>query len=402
MVDGFRTKEQIGRMKQLGKRGYLVVAALALAACGPDAPVRTDVVRADSSGVKLITSTGSDAALAWQFDTVGVLTDSLGEPWLFTALSPQMVVTDRAGRTYVLDREPAIRRFGRLGQYERSIGRKGGAPGEMSFPTALLQQGDSLAAFDMDRRALVRWGSDFEPINDVRFEGALEQISSIRFRVGGAWVVRDSFDSLGTTTSSLYADTLDTEPLLRVSRTSPRIMPMCSAPGGGSIRVQLPRFFSPEISWTATGARMLANAGPGYELQLFEGPRLIASVRRDLPLQVANESHLAVLYPEGIKIAGGSVSCTIELSAVMESIGIAQYLPFVQGLSLTKDGTMWVQRSLRNEPPVLDVFGSDGAYAGTVRGFGLPLGLLPNGELLVPQEDEESGGFVITRLRVTK
>jgi hypothetical protein len=74
----------------------------------------------------------------------------------------------------------------------------------------------------------------------------------------------------------------------------------------------------------------------------------------------------------------------------------------VQGLSLTKDGTMWVQRSLRNEPPVLDVFGSDGAYAGTVRGFGLPLGLLPNGELLVPQEDEESGGFVITRLRVTK
>ncbi len=380
----------------------MIAAACALAACGAEAPVRADVVRADSAGVKLITSTGADTALAWRFDTVGVLTDSLGEPWLFTGLSPQMVLTDRAGRTYVLDREPAIRRFGRMGQYERSIGRKGGAPGEMSFPTALLQQGDSLVAYDADRRALVRWDSEFEPINDIQFRGALEQMSSVRFRTGGAWVLRDTFDSLGTTISSLYGDTLDTEPLLQVSRTSPRIMPMCSAPGGGTIRVQLPRFFSPEILWTATGARMLANAGPGYELQLFEGPRLIASVRRDLPMRVADESHLAVLYPEGIKIVGGSVSCTIELSAVMQSIGVAQYLPFVQGLALTKDGTMWVQRSLRNEAPVLDVFGSDGAYAGTVRGFGLPLGLLPNGELLVPQEDEDSGGFVITRLRVSK
>lgn len=386
-------------MRRLLAVGTLV---LALNGCGSETPASTDVVRVDSAGVKLITSTRADTALAWRFDTVGVLTDSLGEPWLFTDIVPERVLTDRAGRTYVLDPELTIRRFGRTGQYERSFGRKGSAPGEMEFPLALMQQGDTVVAFDAGRQALVRWGNDFEPLNDIPFRGALEQVESIRFRVGGAWISRDTFDSLGTTTSALYTDTMETEPILRVTRTSPRILSACGSPGGATIRIQLPRFFSPEITWTTSGARMLANAGPGYELQLYEGPRLIASVRRDLPLRPADESHLAVLYPEGIKFLAGNTSCTVPLSMVMQNIGVADYLPFVQGLALTKDGTMWVLRSLRNEPPVLDVFGSDGAYAGTVRGFGLPLGLLPNGELLVPQEDEESGGFVITRLRVSR
>lgn len=367
-------------------------------ACAREAPSTADVIRADSSGVKLITSLRADTALAWRFDTVGVLTDSLGEPWLFAGLTPHMVLTDRAGRTYVLDREPAIRRFGRTGQYERSVGRKGGGPGEMQFPTALLQQGDTIAVLDFGRGGLVRWGSDLEPINDLQFRGALEGVDGIRFRVGGAWVLRQTFDSTGGTVSALYGDTLEAAPLLQVQAKIPQMLSAC----GGAMRVQMPAFFSPEINWAGAGARLLANAGPGYALQLYEGPRLIASVRRAVEPRPASEADLAVLFPEGIKIQGGSVSCTIPISDVMASVGVAERMPLVQGLALTPDGTMWVQRSLRNEPPVLDVFGSDGAYAGTVRGFGLPLGLLPNGELLVPQEDEASGGIVITRLRVTK
>lgn len=386
-------------MRQVVKLGVaLIAAATTLSACRAEAPSSGDVLRADSAGVRIITSLGADTALAWRFDTVGVLTDSLGEPWLFTGLSPQMVLTDRAGRTYVLDREPAIRRFGRTGQYERSVGRKGGAPGEMQFPTALLQQGDSIAAVDFERGGLVRWGSDFEPINDLRFRGALEGAEAVRFRVGGAWVLRESFDSLGGTVSALYGDTLDATPLLRVVRASPQMLSAC----GGAMRLQLPRFFSPEITWTTSGARMLANAGPGYALQLFEGPRLIASVRRSLEPRIVVQEDLSTLFPEGIKLQGGSVTCTVPLSEVLASVGVAERMPLVQGLALLSDGTMWVQRSLRNEPPVLDIFGSDGAYAGTLRGFGLPLGLLPNGELLVPQEDEDSGGFVITRLRVSR
>ena len=50
--------------------------------------------------------------------------------------------------------------------------------------------------------------------------------------------------------------------------------------------------------------------------------------------------------------------------------------------------------------PVLDVFEADGAYAGTLRGTRMPVGMLPTGELLVPEPDEETGGTVVAIYRV--
>ncbi len=384
-------------MRRLLGLGFL---SLTLAACAAEAPVITDVVRADSAGVKLITSLRADTALAWKFDTVGTLTDSLGEPWLFTGLSPEMVITDRAGRTYVLEREPVIRRFGRTGQYERSVGRKGGGPGEMEFPISLVQQGDSLGVMDMGRSALVRWGADFEPINDLPLRDGLARTQRIAFRMGGFWLERYSFDSTGTIVE-LRADTTGGESLMSLFQPTPKNRRMLEA-CGGQMRLMQPRFFEPTLQWDNDGARALAYTGPAYELRLYEGSRLLAIVRRELPPTAPTMDDVRRLYPEGMKVQAGPLNCEISLEQLTEGAEMAPALPFANGVALTKDGTMWVQRSLRNEPPVLDVFGSDGAYAGTVRGFGLPLGLLPNGELLVPQEDEESGGFVITRLRVSR
>jgi hypothetical protein len=378
----------------------LVATTLIVSACAREAANPADVVRADSAGVKLITSSRADTALSWRFDTVGVLTDSLGEPWLFTGLSPQMVLTDRAGRTYVLDREPAIRRFGRTGQYERSVGRKGGGPGEMQFPISMVQQGDTIGVVDVGRTALVRWGPDFEPIDDLPLRDGLVRTQRIAFRTGGFWLERYSFDSTGTTVE-LRADTSGGESLLSLFQPAPRNRKMLEA-CGGRMRMLQPRFFEPTLQWDNEGARALAYTGPSYELRLYEGSRLLAIVRRDLVPSAPTLDDVRRLYPEGMKVQAGPMNCEISLEMLTEGAEMAPSMPFANGVVLLPDGSMWVQRSLRNEPPVLDVFGSDGAYAGSVRGFGLPLGLLPNGELLVPQEDEASGGFVITRLRVTK
>ena len=373
-------------------------ALILLAACAAPAPVDSTVTRTDSAGVKIITSSAPDTVLAWTLTEIDVLRDSLGEPWLFTTVSPALVLTDRAGRTYVLDAEPAIRRFGRDGRYERSFGRKGGAPGEMEFPIALLQQGDSIAVHDVGRGVLVRWGPELDPINDVAKRAAFEQVDRLAFRMGGVWVQRSAFDSLGNVVT-LHGDTLPGPPLMRIVEGKPKQLQAC----GGQVRLMLPPFFSPAIHWETAGARMLANLGPAYDLRLYEGPRLVASVRRDLPMQTPTLDDLARLYPEGLKLqAGPRIACTIPLATLQEQIGIAAQMPFVQDLALLSDGTMWVQRSLRSEPPVLDVFDSDGAYAGTLKGFGLPVGLLPNGELLLPREDEESGGSVIVRMQVKK
>lgn len=381
-------------MKQV-RLARLALAALALGACGETAPESDRVLRSDSAGVRIVTSTGPDTALPWRLEAIDVLRDSLGEPWLFTIVSPQTVITDRAGRTYVLEREPAIRRFGRDGVYERSIGRKGGAPGEMGFPRSLVQQGDSLAVFDGERNVIVRWGSDLEPINDVQLRGVFQGATRAAFRVGGAWVERYSYDSASRRTE-LFADTAAAQALFVLADSSrPKLIQAC----GGRLAFAMPTWFAPELHWTASGARMLANLGPSYELKLYEGQRLVASVRRDLPSRVPVVADFTSMYPEGLKLGG----CTVPLDDLMQHVGLAAVMPFVHGLALLSDGSIWVQRSVRlAKPPVLDVFGSDGAYAGTVSGYYLPVGLLPNGELLVPQDDEDSGGLVISRMQVVK
>ena len=129
-------------------------ALLACGACASQTPSDSTITRSDSAGVKIIVNARADTSLSWTLTEIDVLRDSLGEPWLFEALSPSRVLTDRAGRTYVLEDAEGVRRFGRDGRYERSFGRKGAGPGEMEFPVALLQQGDSLVVYDAARSVL--------------------------------------------------------------------------------------------------------------------------------------------------------------------------------------------------------------------------------------------------------
>jgi hypothetical protein len=380
----------------------LAACAVLSVGCDRGAAKSPDVIRTDSAGVRVVTSTSPDRDLTWKFEEIEVFRDSVGEPWIFEGLGPRRAVADRAGRTYVLTSEPSVARFGRDGRYERSFGRKGGAPGEMEFPTALVVQGDSLAVLDPIRGGLVRFGSNLEPINDLPFRDGLADVNAVAFRSGGLWVERRQFEN-GISTYALYADTITTTPMLSVAQ--PRAVAVEGCSGGGlRMAIVLPPFFSPSITWTTYTGRLLANLGPSYDLELYEGPRILARVRRDLPLRAPTEADVRRLYPEGLKVRFGNGNiCTIEVAGLLESPGVAAEMPFVHGLALLSDGTIWVQRSGRNElPAILDVFTSDGAYAGTIRGMQLPLALLPNGELLVPREDEDSGGQHLVRMKVTR
>lgn len=379
-------------------------AALVLvsAACAGDRSADPSVVRADSAGVRIITSAGPDRPLTWRFDTLEVLRDSLGEPWLFTYVDKRRVLTDRAGRTYVLENEPAIRRFARDGRYERSIGRKGGAPGEMQAASLLRQQGDTLVVFDGARDALVRWDPEFAPVNDLRLTGALAQAVNVAFRFGGMWVEKQEYNAQQLV-SSLFLDTLGTEPLFRVETAIPRMV-RSSCAGGTSVAVALPPFFSPEIHWDIAGARILASVGPGYDVHLYEGARPIARIRRDLPSRTPTADDVRQMYPQGFKVGlPGQAACEFDFDLLLKEAGFAPQMPFIHGLVLLSDGTMWVQRSVRNQTPArVDVFGTDGAYVGTLTGMRLPLGRLPNGEVLFPIDDEDSGGLVIARMQIAK
>lgn len=71
---------------------------------------------------------------------------------------------------------------------------------------------------------------------------------------------------------------------------------------------------------------------------------------------------------------------------------MAAFMPPVFAVVLLSDGSMLALRTPMLAPPVVDVFVPDGVYAGTMRGRGLPLAQLPDGQMLFAREDEESGG----------
>ena len=373
----------------------LIVGAMLSASCAGGAVESTDVVRADSAGVRIVTSGAVDRELTWRFEEIGAFRDTLGAPWVFDELRPRAVVTDRAGRTYVLTNAPAIVRFGRDGRYERAVGRTGGAPGEMRAPRALVIQGDSLVVFD-SQRGLVRWGPSLHAINDLPLVGALAEVDEVVFRSGGAWVLRRTRSSDGTVVT-LHGDTTAVPPLLSLLQPKETILRGCQ-----NLAIGLPPFFSSRITWSTSKGVMLANVGPTYDLRLYEGPRLIAIVRRPLPPRRATRDDLTRLHPEGYEFRLGPLVCTFTLQQLLDGPGLAAEFPQVHGLAILSDGTIWVKRSAGALPPVLDVFTADGAYAGTVRGIRLPLALLPNGELLVPRLDQETGGQHVVRMRVTR
>lgn len=371
---------------------------MALAACARTDAAATDVVRADSSGVRIITSGAEDVALDWTFEDVDVLRDSVGEPWLFTLVYPRGVMTDRIGRTFVLlTQDPSIVRFGRDGRYEHSIGRRGSGPGEMQFPLSLGAKADTLVVLDLAKRSLVRWGSTFDALPDQRLGDAMARAEAVAFRFGGFWF-----------SSRTYADSAVTLQLMGDTVSAP--LHQVVVPNGGPVQMkcatvsQSTPMFAPDLLWAAEGARIVVNATAAYELWLHEGSRTIASIRRPLPLRAPTLEDAKLLWPEGHKMSFGGARppCITPTEDLMKIFDIAPVMPLMSEVNLLSDGTIWVKRSWDEAPPVLDVFNADGTYAGTVRGMRMPVGLLPNGELLVPREDEMSGGFVIVRTKVTR
>src|SRR5690606_32342875 len=97
-----------------------LMLGISLSACGREAAPEPGVTRADSAGVRIITSGAEEQELAWTFERIDVLRDSVGEPWLFDRFMRHHLITDRAGRTYVLlTREGQIAAVGRDGRYSR-------------------------------------------------------------------------------------------------------------------------------------------------------------------------------------------------------------------------------------------------------------------------------------------
>lgn len=367
---------------------------LPLAGCGR-AGAGTDAVLTDSAGVVIAVSPGADRPLPWTLTEVarwgGADTGALS----FSRVAPELVVVDELGRIVVLD--PQAHRvvvLDTLGRVVHQVGRQGGGPGEFQFPVVLTaRSGGGWEVLDLGKGARVGFGPD----GGVGPERALDRE---RHPDGGVYhqPSAEVYRALEVgNTGSTYRIVRDTTTLLTLT-----------APGKGfvdfgCVGLNIPPIFSPRPQFAVSGDRLAVSRQTHYLIDVYDGPRLARSVRRDIPPVPSSREALARLYPDGFRVRFSRPGeCIITLDDLETKLGMAPVVPALRALALAPDGALWVERyTFEDEGPRVDVFSAEGGYLGTLTGRGLPLGFVGN-LVLFGEEDEATGLHYLVAVRVER
>jgi hypothetical protein len=148
--------------------------------------------------------------------------------------------------------------------------------------------------------------------------------------------------------------------------------------------------FSPRVVWNASGERVAAAMTPVYDLLVAEGERRMR-IRRDVPPRGVTREMALRDFGEGITVSFGvGAPCKIPAEVLVEQQGYASRLPVIATVALSPDGSIWVERSrIRGEPRLIDLFGADGVYLGTLPpDLPFPAAFTPGGDVVAIGSDE--------------
>lgn len=376
----------------------LVLFAPMALACSAGGALPRDVTVADSAGIQLVTSPATDRPLGWTLTEAFRLGGEDDGPESFTSAGPSTVGTDARGRIYVLDHHAyRIQVFDRDGRHLRTQGGRGGGPGEFQMHGFLqVTPEGQTAVFDFPKRSLVRWDADGSVLPEFRFDGFFP---SSKIWMAGDTMVYSLTRYEERVQSSLLrfvigGDTTEVPGIETV--TSGMVMFSC-------VGLNLPPLFTPQLVHASTGAMTVASTQSPYRVDVYEGTRLVRSVRREVAPEPATVRHVERLYPEGMRVSfGGGRDCVVEASELLEKQGTAPHLPMIRALTIGPDGEVWVQRyTFNDEPPRVDVFDARGGYLGTLEGRALPLGFLGDDTVLFAEEDKDTGITQVVAYRIS-
>jgi hypothetical protein len=382
-------------------RPALLIVALLLVACG-DAQQRSLSTTTDSAGVAIVVGPAADSALPWSLTEVRRIGGADTGVASFTEFSTSSVATDGRSMIAVLDWSGTnrIQLFDSSGTWLRSIGAKGGGPGEIQSPSGITMDPDGrLLAFDYEKMALVRWAADGAPAGETKWNSERSYPWGVPHMIGDTMLVvvqvSDSVQRVIRLERRVPGGTVAIDSSMG---PSPKMV-MLSCVG-----LALPPLFTGELAWNMGSNLIATTTQSRYVVDIREGGRLVRSIRRAITPVAATNADAARLYPEGMKVRfGGGRECVTPSSEVAEKIGVAATIPLVKTVAVAPDGTLWVQRyTFEGETPSVDVFDRDGRYLGTVAGKPLPLGFLGDELVLFPIENADDGTRVIGVYRITR
>ena len=383
--------------------GFSAIAIVTAAACGDTKATSSSTDTTDSSGVAIVRGPAVDAPLPWTFTEIHRIGGADTGVQSFDYVMPYSVATDGASRIVVLDASHSkqIHVFDSSATWIRTMGRKGGGPGEMEFPQGIdVDRDGSVSVMDDAKQALLSW----DP------QGAVLPERKLITARGSTWgTVRRRGDTLYATLDAIGDSTVSVRRLERwTSRDSTMIDSTVSAKPKmvmfKCIGLALPPLFSSELAWTIDGDRVISTRQSAYVVDISRNGRRERSVRRDVAPVVAKTTDASKLYPEGLKVRFGSDGeCVTPSAEVGDKVGVAPTLPVVRAMAIAPDGTLWVERyTFAGDTPRTDVFDRDGHYMGTATGHSLPLGFLGPDVVLFPIKNDDDGTAVIGIYRIAR
>jgi hypothetical protein len=360
-----------------------------------------EVVGRDSAGIRIVEAAGTDMPLPWTLSEVRRIGGADSGPASFSDAGPWTVRVDARGNIYVLDPDAFhVEVFDTAGNHVRTLGAKGGGPGELQFPGSLfVTPAGEVNVFDFGKQALVKFGPD----------GTLLP----QFSLQPYGFPQSDISITGDTMIFLIPSTGENEKfrVTRLRMISPRdslelARDSAATPGMVMFKcvgLNIPPPFSREISWGSRGARVAVTRRVPYIVDVYDGGKLVSSVRRSIPFEEAKTEHVSRLYPDGMTVRfGGGGQCTVTAEDIIEKLGTGGNVPLIRDVAIAPDGSMWVERyGFQDETPRVDVFAANGRYLGTLSGHGLPMGFV--GDLvLFPIEDESSGANLVGIYRLNR
>ncbi len=379
------------------------LASVLATGCADSANTASSTDTTDSSGVAIVRGPATDAPLAWKFAEIGRIGGADSGVQSFDYVAPHSVTTDGAAHIAVLDASHSnqIHVFDSSGTWIRTVGRRGGGPGEMEYPQGIdVDRDGSVSVMDAAKQALLSWDA----------VGAVLPERKLIIGRGRTWgTVRRRGDTLYTTLDLVGDTMVNVRRLERwtsrdtvvmdstVSRQPRMVMFKC-------VGLALPPLFSGELAWTVDGDRVISTRQSAYVVDISRNGRRERSVRRDVAPVVAKTTDASKLYPEGLKVRFGSDGeCVTPSAEVGEKVGVAATLPVVRAMAIAPDGTLWVERyTFEGETPRTDVFDRDGHYLGTASGRSLPLGFLGPDVVLFSIKNADDGTAVIGIYRLSR
>lgn len=379
----------------------LLVLPLAFACSSGDSG--PGVIARDSSGVRIVEAPVIDSPIPWTVMEIRRLGGADSGPASFTDANAWSVGTDRNGRIYVLDRTNSmVSVFDTGGNVVRTMGGKGGGPGEFQFPGSLTVTPEGeVNVFDFGKQALLK----FAPDGTVLPQFSLQPYGfpSGQLEISGDTLV------MVVPTGGGESDNFRVQNLRIVSPRDSVTIARDSVPTPGVVMfscvgLNIPPPFASDPAWGVGGGAIAVTRRVPYVIDFYRGGRLVSSIRRDIPRVTATTEHVRKLYPDGMTVQfGGGGKCTVNAEDIIEKLGPGGDVPFIRAIAFGPDGTTWVERyTFRGEERMLDIFGADGRYLGTLSGHSLPMGFIGADIVLFPIEDEDTGANLVGLYRINR